>query len=62
MKKIMEKIVKDVLTGKKRNRIRILNCPHCKSVMVPDKEEYFKYHCFECDVDWEIKLRNKGLK
>ena len=56
----MEQITKDVLTGKKRNRIRILNCPHCQSVLLPSEQDYFEYHCFECDVDWKIKLRGQG--
>ena len=64
----MEQIVKDVLTGKIRNRIRILNCPHCKSVLVPvmplddTDDDYFNYQCFECDVIWDIKLNLHGFK
>ena len=52
----MNKIVKDVLSGKKRNCIKILNCPHCQSVLVPSQNNYFEYNCFECKIIWEIKI------
>lgn len=62
----MEKHMKQIYSGQIKNRIRILNCPHCQSVLVPvmpldeSDDEYFNYQCFECDVIWNIKLLNQG--
>jgi len=49
--------MRKVYSGELQDRIRILNCPHCKSVMIPNhKGDYFEYFCFECNVKWNIKL------
>ena len=54
----MDELMKQIYSGKIKNRIRILNCPHCQSVLVPSRDrDCFEYKCFECDVVWETKLK-----
>jgi len=49
----MEAHVKEVYQNMDKNKIIILNCPHCKSVLVRMDGSFW---CSECDVNWSIKL------
>ena len=55
---MMPEHCKQIYSGKLNDRIRILNCPHCKSVMIPVKGKRFSYQCFGCNVIWRIELIN----
>ena len=52
----MKEHIKQIYSGKLTDRVIMANCPHCKSMMIPVEKKKFVFRCFECDVEWYIKL------